>query len=481
MTLPRLHQQSLQYLNPGVLRPGYDRQARKTGIFHLGMGNFHRAHQAVYTDAVLAGTGGDWMIAGANLFNPATGNRLSAQSGLYSILVRDGSESRIQVIGAIREVFFAKDDPAALIDAMSDRNIRIISLTITEKGYFVPDHEIPDDTPVSAPGYLVAALQRRRERGYGPLTLLSCDNLVGNGDVLRQSILELADRKDSRLANWIDTNVSFPNSMVDRIVPAPSEDLVQEAESLLGVRDEACLGTERFSQWVIEDTFSAGRPAWEEAGVVFSPEVHRYEAMKLRLLNGAHSAIACLGLLAGKSTVAEVMADGEICRFVADLMRAEISPEVIAPEGTTTGDYIDMLHTRFRNHHLNHPCRQIAMDGSRKLAQRLFPVASERLGKGKDIDRICLVIAAWMLYTRGVDARGDPAEVVDPLSEVLKSMADQYHRSPELWVGKLLHETDVFPDALATSMRFRMTLAGHLKRLLSQGVRKTLTDYQPVA
>jgi fructuronate reductase len=479
ISLSNLNANAIAHLHANVVRPQYDRKNLKAGIFHFGMGNFHRAHQAVYTDEVLAGSGGNWMIIGASLFNPTTRDLLLSQDGLYTVLARSRDKSTLRIVGSIKDVLFAPDNPAKLIEAMSNKDIKIISLTITEKGYLIIPQVVDSlSTDVfSAMELLLAGLQRRRKRGYGALTLVSCDNLVGNGDVLKHSLLRLANTQDESLVSWIEINVSFPNSMVDRMVPVPASALSMEVSGKLGVIDQACLGTETFSQWVMEDKFIAGRPAWEDAGVTFSDEVHLHELMKLRLLNGAHSSMAYLGLLAGKVTIAECIAMPEIAKFINSLMREEIAPQVTAPSGTSTAAYIPTLLKRFSNHYLAHQCQQVAMDGSQKLAQRLYGVASERLVENQPIDGICLVIAAWILYTRGLDEFGESRTVVDPLAEQLHNLAVQHQRQPEIWIATLLQGGEVFPHSLAQSATFKIALTNSLCSLLSDGVLSTLVKF----
>lgn len=479
MTQAHLSANAIAHLQPSVKRPEYDRKTLKAGIFHLGMGNFHRGHQAVYTDEVLAGSGGDWMTIGASLFNPTTRDQLLSQDGLYSVLARSGDQSILRIVGSIKDVLFAPDNPLRLIEAMSNKDIKIISLTITEKGYLINDKvmaSMPTDAS-SAMGLLVAGMQRRRKLGYGPLTLVSCDNLVGNGKVLKHSLLRLAHIQDESLVNWIESNVSFPNSMVDRMVPAPTKALSMAVSRQLGLIDKACLGTETFSQWVIEDKFIAGRPAWENVGVTFSDEVDLHELMKLRLLNGAHSGMAYLGLLAGKETIAECIATPEIARFINHFMRGEIAPQVTAPSGTSTAEYIPTLIERFSNHYLEHQCQQVAMDGSQKLAQRLYGIASERLVENQSIDGICLVVAAWILYTRGLGPLGESMTVVDPFAGQLHNLAVRHQRQPAIWITTLLQEQGLFPNTLAQSTTFKNALTNSLSILLGDGVLSTLAKF----
>ncbi len=304
--------------------PGYDRAATGVGIVHLGIGAFHRAHQAWYTEQVLAGNGGAWAIVGASLRSGEIRDRLAPQDGLYTLVERDGDRTSCRVIGAVKSVLTGPEDPAALVAQLSHADIRVVTLTITEKGYFYDagadrlrrDH--PDicrdiehfpTAPVTAVGYLAASLARRCEMSLGGVTLLSCDNLPHNGRVLKTVVTQFVAEADPSLLPWIEEHVTFPCSMVDRIVPATTAEDLDSLEKVLGCRDEAAVFTEPFSQWVIENNFARGAPPWQEAGVLLTDDVAPFETMKLRLLNGSHSLIAYLGYLAGYDFVHQVMAD----------------------------------------------------------------------------------------------------------------------------------------------------------------------------
>ena len=319
----------------GVGRPAYDRDRLEPGILHIGAGAFHRAHQAVYTDAALAEAFGPWGIEAVSLRSTGTVEALRAQSGLYSVLVREGAATRAQVIGAIVGAHAARAGAEAVLERLADKRMEIVTLTVTEKAYGIdpasgeldpahPDvaHDLATPSrPRGVIGHLVEGLARRRERNVQPFTVLCCDNLTANGQLVERLVRQFAEQRDRDLAKWIADNVCFPSSMVDRIVPAPTTKTLEDAERLLGCRDEAAVETEPFMQWVIEDRFSAGRPAWDAAGALFVPEVAPYEHMKLRLLNGAHSLIAYLGQNRNIAYVRDVMAVQQHRNLVARHMR----------------------------------------------------------------------------------------------------------------------------------------------------------------
>ncbi|MBI1207350.1 MAG: mannitol dehydrogenase family protein [Azospirillum sp.] len=484
----RLGSQTLRRLPPGVTRPGFDRAAVAPGIVHLGIGAFHRAHQAVYTDRALAAGDRAWGIVGVSLRAGETRDALAPQDGLYTVAVRGGGGETLRVVGAISTVLVAPEQPATVLASLSAATTRIVSLTVTEKGYchdpatgsLNEDHpEIRHDlanpaAPRSAPGYLVAALARRRAAGLAPFTVLCCDNLPANGQTVRSVVRRLAAFSDPALAGFIEQQVAFPSTMVDRIVPATTEaDRARIAEAL-GVTDAWPVVTEPFSQWVIEDCFSMGRPDWGLAGAEFVADVAPYETMKLRLLNGAHSAIAYLGYLAGYATVAEAMADPALAGYVEALMDAEVTPTLTVPPGADVAAYKRALRERFRNPGLQHRTWQIAMDGSQKLPQRLLGTLRDRLAAAAPIARLALAVAAWMRYVTGIDEHGRPIEVRDPLSAELRRRADAAGLVASRLAPALLAVEAVFGRDLPADPRFRDAVAAALDQLLRRGAKATL-------
>ncbi len=433
----KLARSSLARLPADVGRPPFAPEALEVGIVHLGIGAFHRAHQAAFTQEALGLRFGRWGICGVSLRSPDTRDRLAAQDHLYTLVERSGEAARATVIAAVRETLFAPAAPAAVIGRIADPATRLVTLTVTEKGYCLDrrtgdlDQDHPDirhdmaspEAPRSAIGYLVRGLDRRRAGQAGPLTLPSCDNLPANGRALERAVTGLAGLVDPALGRWIADQVAFPCSMVDRIVPASTADTARLAQRLTGFEDEAAVACESFRQWVIEDRFAAGRPAWEAVGVDLVGDVAPYETMKIRLLNGSHSTIAYLGYLAGYQTVAEAMRDDGLRALVWRLMTTEVEPTLALPPGVDATAYIRRLVERFSDPGLAHRTWQIAMDGSQKLPQRLLGTMAERLADGRPIPCLALAVAAWMRYAAGRDDAGRPIDVVDPLADRLRALA----------------------------------------------------------
>ncbi|MCA1367428.1 mannitol dehydrogenase family protein [Bradyrhizobium sp. BRP14] len=486
--MTRLSRQRISQLPKDVSKPNYDPAQVTVGIVHLGIGAFHRAHQAAFTDAVLA-QDPSWGICGVSLRSPETRDALAPQDGLYTLKVQDGDGEELQVIGSVVELLCAPEDPEAVLRRMADPATRIVSLTITEKGYChnpatgTLDENHPDiihdldnpGMPRSAIGFIVEALARRKSAGTAPFTLLTCDNLPSNGHVLKRVVTRFAELRDPALAAFV-RNVASPSTMVDRIVPATTDNDRSAIAAALGVEDAWPVMTEPFRQWVIEDDFPVGRPAWENAGALFTDDVAVFEMMKLRLLNGSHSTLAYLGYLAGAETVADAMALPGMEALVEGLMRAEVSPTLPPLPGFDLADYRAELLQRFRNPALRHRTWQIAMDGSQKLPQRLLGTIRDRLNAGAGYDRLALGVAAWMRYARGVDEAGRPIDVRDPhaarIAELTQGMGD-----PEGIVAAFLTMTDVFGTDLSESAPFRLALVKALTRLFEKGSAATLRDY----
>ena len=468
---------------PGdVRRPAYDRAAVTTGIVHLGIGAFQRAHGAVYTDDALAGGQREWGIVGASLRSPDTADALNPQDGLYALEVRDGVRDVLRVIGSVREVLVAPDSPEALLAQLSDPAVRVVSLTVTEKGYcHAPatgelDERHPDivhdlahpAAPRSAPGYLVRALQRRRDAGVPPFTILSCDNLPANGRTTGRVLARLAALVDPEFGRFVLAELACPSSMVDRIVPATTDDDRDRVADRLGVRDAWPVVTEPFTQWVIEDRFPTGRPDWAAGGATFVADVEPFELMKLRLLNGSHSTLAYLGQLAGYGTVAEAIADAGIARVVQGLMN-EVEPTLQPLRGFDLAAYKAQLLQRFRNPSLRHRTAQIATDGSQKLPQRLLAPARQLLAGGAPIPFIALGIAAWMRTVTGAGERGRPIEVHDPLAADFRARADAAGLDAARLAPALLGVRAVFGDDLPADPRFAGPVEAALDRLIRLG------------
>lgn len=442
-----------------------------TGIVHLGLGAFYRAFAAPMITDAMAASGGDWGITGVSLKSPGTRDALAPQGWAYTsvTLGPDGAEAR--VIEVLNNVLVAPEDPASVLAAMADPGVRIVTLTVTEKGYchepatgrLNPDHpdivhDLGHPLPVSAPGYLVRALALRHAAGIAPFTVLTCDNLPENGRLVRGIVLELAGLIDPALADWIAAEGRFPATMVDRITPATTPEDIEMVARLTGHHDAAPVLHEPFRQWAVEDDFVGGaRPDLAAAGAEMVADVTAHEHMKLRMLNGTHSSLAYLGYLAGHETIAEVMADPAFAAF-ADRLWSEIMPAVEAPPGVRLADYAAALATRYANPAIRHRTWQIAMDGSQKLPQRILGTLGANLAAGRPSPGLCLALAGWMRYVGGVDEGGQPIEVKDPLADRLRSLADATP-APADRVAALLAVEQVFPKALAERMKAPVTVA----------------------
>jgi fructuronate reductase len=482
----RLSDATLANLPPGVARPAYDRAAVTPGIVHLGIGAFHRAHQAVYTDDILS-RDPTWGIVGASLRSGDTRDALEPQDGLYALAVRSGEGERLRILGSVGRVLVAPEWPGALIAAVADPRIRIVSLTITEKGYCHdpatgelneahPDivHDLAEpEAPRSAPGLIVEALRFRREAGIPPFALLSCDNLPANGRVTKRIVDRFARLRDADLGAFVAAELACPSTMVDRITPATTAEDRAAISQALGLEDAWPVVTEPFTQWVIEDRFPAGRPPWEAAGAELVADVEPYELMKLRLLNGAHSSLAYLGYLAGYETVSATMADAGFSRFVAGVME-EAAPTLGVPPGADLAAYKAALIERFKNPALKHRTWQICMDGSQKLPQRLLNTIRDRLAAGAPFPHLALGVAGWMRYVTGVDEQGRAIDLRDPLSARLKEIADATGPDASRLAPALLSVEAIFGRDLPADPRFRDAVTKALERLYAVGARRAV-------
>jgi fructuronate reductase len=478
---------SLGALPATVVRPAYDPRSVAVGIVHLGLGAFHRAHQAVFTDDVL-GHDRRWGIVGVSMKTPRATGPLAQQDGLYTVLTKSEGGSSARVVGALRETAFAGADPGALVRRIADPHVRVVTLTVTEKGYCHDpasarlDFDHPDivhdlahpDAPRSAVGLLVAAIEARHRNDAGPLNVVCCDNLPRNGRVLEGLVGEFATRRGTALAAWIGDNVAFPGTMVDRIVPATTDADLCEVERLLGVRDAAPVVAEPYSQWVIEDRFVAARPAWEAAGATLVHDIEPFETMKLRLLNGSHSTLAYLGYLIGHETIAGAAADPSLAAFVRAQMLDEIAPSLVAPPGVQLDAYAAQLMQRFRNPALPHRTKQVAMDGSQKLPQRLLNAVRDNLAANRPIARLALSVAGWMRYVYGSDERGQPIEVSDPLASRYADLAARHRDDPRGFANALLGLEAIFGRDLPAQPRFTQPVLDALSALFADGAARTL-------
>lgn len=486
--MERLSVSTLASLDARVRRPGYDRDRAGVGIVHLGVGAFMRSHTAVYCDDAMAARGGDWAIAGVSLRRPDVRDQLAPQDCLYVVGEFDGRSEERRLIAALKSMHIAPENPVAVVRLLANPRVRVVTLTVTEKGYCLdpdsgelalthPDilHDLHEpQTPRSTIGLLAAGLRQRMETAARPPTIVCCDNLPGNGGRLRAAVLRFAREVDKALAEWIGDNVAFPSTMVDRIVPATTEDDIERNTAATGLRDEGFVKTEPFRQWVIEDNFCNERPYWEAGGAHIVPDVEPFETAKLRLLNGPHSTIAYLGSLAGFEHVHEAMQDRHFATFIRRLMVEEISPVTPEPAPMDHALYIEELLDRFANPALQHRTRQIAMDGSQKLPQRLLRTVRAQLKRGGPIAGLSLAVAAWMRYALGRDESGAAYNVDDPLAGRFAAVSAETHDDPAEIADAFLAIREIFGKDLPENARFRSTVTESLRELLTVGAASSL-------
>ncbi|MFK0165125.1 mannitol dehydrogenase family protein [Rhizobium sp. NPDC090279] len=469
-------------------RPAYDPGRHGCGIVHLGAGAFHRAHQADYTDAALAAGGGDWRIVGVSLRGHEVADALNPQHGLYTLIERDAAGARAKVIGSIERIVAASREPAALMRQLAAPATRIVTMTVTEKAYGIdratmtadPDHPaVAADLakpaqPTGVLGVLTEALRLRRAAGAEPFTVLCCDNLPDNGGFVRAGVIDFARRSDPALAEWIAANVAFPSSMVDRITPASTQRTLDDALQLTGCVDRAAVETEPFRQWVIEDQFPSGRPAWEAGGALFVDDVHPYETMKLRMLNGSHSMLAYAGFLTGRRYVRDTVGQNGFRALIARHLGAAASTLQPLP-GIGLDAYAADVLARFANPAIAHETRQIAMDGTEKLPQRLLAPAVELLAKGADIRPFAFAVAAWMRYCLGRFDDGAAYALNDPReAEIAKAVSSV--RTPSD-IGRALHDLPrLFPERLRSDPQWLDAVSSQLELMLANGMNAAIAS-----
>jgi mannitol 2-dehydrogenase len=484
-----LNAQTLASLPTDLPVPAYDRERLRTGIVHFGVGGFHRAHEAMYLDRLMTdGKALDWAICGVGVM-PADRRMqqvLDAQDGLYTLVVKapDGAlEPR--VIGSIREYLFAPDDPEAVVEKMADPAVRIVSLTVTEGGYninavtgeFVTDnpdvqHDLrPGAAPTTTFGLITAALARRRERGVPPFTIMSCDNIQGNGHAARRSFVAFATLLDPELGRYVRDSVAFPNSMVDRITPVTTDEDRDEVGKRFGVDDGWPVVCEPFTQWALEDAFPAGRPPFEDAGVQVVADVEPYELMKLRLLNASHQALCYFGYLAGYRLVHDVAQDALFADFLLSYMDGEATPTLAPVPGIDLTAYKHQLVERFSNAQVKDTVARLCAESSDRIPKWLLPVIRHNLDSGGEILRSTAVVASWARYAEGVDEQGRPIEVVDRLRDELVATARRQEDDPLAFIAN----RDLFGD-LIDNERFVSTYRSALASLHTKGARATLED-----
>ena len=485
----RLNLQSLLTLPANIQRPAYDPSKVGIGIVHLGIGAFHRAHQAVYTDAAIARACGDWGICGVSLKSPTVRDQTAPQDGLYTVrsVSRAGDEWR--TIGSVREVLFAPLQLAGVIARIARAETKIVSLTVTEKGYCAnvskrePLWDHPDivndllhaDQPVSVLGVLAAGLHERFRKRGASLTILCCDNLPENGAVLEALVHQIVARLYPQMMPWLRDHMRFASSMVDRIVPATKPSDLVDAAAALGVEDFGVVRAEPFSQWVIEDNFAAERPAWDAVGVQFVADVKPFEKMKLRLLNGSHSLLAYLGYLAGYETIAQTIADPAFQRLVRALMtEAEATLEPIAEVDFAA--YGQQVIERFGNPANGHRCAQVAMDGSQKIPQRWISVAAERLANGEDINAITLATAGWIRCVYGINELDEKIAIQDPLAAEFAAIAAKHPYDALSFADAVLRIESVF-GPLGRNPAFAAPVKRCVSQIFREGAQATVEAF----
>jgi fructuronate reductase len=419
----RLASATLGHLAAGVERPGYDRNAQEVGIVHFGIGAFHRAHQAWYTDKAMDADERDWAIMGVSLRSDEVATQLNPQDGLYSVTESSAEGNATRLVGAVRKVLVARQAPEAVSAALAAPTTHIVSFTVTEKGYCRTADgglEIDQADENSLYAHLAAGLRRRRDAGLPGLTLLSCDNLADNGLQLERLMTEYLDRHIPDLLGWFRAECACPSTMVDRIVPATTETDRAELAARVGLRDAAAVMTEPFSQWVMEDRFAGPRPRWEAVGAELVADVRPYETAKLRMLNGAHSLLAYCGLNRGHAFVHQAIADPQLRALVRQLMLQEVAPTLTPAPGQDLNAYAESLIRRFANPALNHSLAQIAMDGSQKISQRWLQTLAANQRRDHTCPALCAGLAAWLRHVRG-DNEADWGAVADPIAPAMRS------------------------------------------------------------
>lgn len=477
-----LDQRQLAHLPEDVARPEYDRAAIGIGIVHIGVGGFHRAHQAMFVDRLLRqGKALDWGICGVGVLpgDARMAEVLHAQNGLYTLVQKSGNGThRARVIGSIVDYLHAPADPDAAIERMADPATRIVSLTVTEGGYNIDSvsGEFRTDNPAirhdasrtepprTTFGLVTEALRRRRDRGIPAFTVMSCDNIEGNGHVAERVFTAYARLEDAGLAEWIAGNVRFPSSMVDRITPVTTPEDVAWVREIVGVEDAWPVICEPFVQWVLEDAFALGRPPYEDAGVQVVPDVRPYELMKLRLLNASHQALAYFGYLAGYRYAHDAARDPAFARFLLDYMELEAAPTLDPVPGIDLHAYARQLIERFGNANIRDTLARLAVDASERIPKFLLPVARAQIAAGGPVQRAAAVVASWARYAEGVDEAGRPIEVIDPQAGRLGELAR---------AGTFLQNRELFGD-LADDLRFVQAYEQTLASLREVGAAETV-------
>lgn len=471
---------------PGVATfPRYDRSKLGCGIAHIGVGNFHRSHQALYLHEYLQTHPQDWMVHGVGLLDADAGliQAMTSQDGLYTLIERSGSRDTLEVIGSIKRLSHAPAEPQSVVQLLASGDVKIVSLTITEKGYhYTSSGDLDVDQPViradlsrgavprSALGYLFAAAEQRMVTGGPALTVMSCDNLPGNGDMTRRLLLQFAELKEPAVARWIGDNVSFPNSMVDRITPATTDRTRAFVRDTFGVDDRCPVVSESYVQWVLEDRFANGRPELEAVGVQLTGDVEPYEKLKVRLLNGSHSALAYIAYLMGYRNVDAAMNDPAIRAFVQRYMDDDITPTLPPVPGIDVAAYKQTLIERFSNPAISDQVQRLAMDASRKIPNSIVPPLEHQLSTRGSIHWLAFALAAWYRYLYGTDESGAPIEITDPMRDELVARARSAPDDPT----PLLSMREIFGERIPADGRLAASVQESLDAIRTVGTRQAL-------
>ncbi|MEM8956389.1 MAG: mannitol dehydrogenase family protein [Pseudomonadota bacterium] len=479
---------TLHTLDPRITVPTYDRSAVRPGILHVGLGNFHRAHQALYLDDLMTrGEGLDWGILGAGVMPGDARMRadLEAQDWLFTVLEQDADTEAARISGAMTGFVPVTPDHEAIRAALRDPAIRILSLTVTEGGYFLDAAGSPDldhaalradiaapDQPGTVFGAIVAGLRDRRAAGAAPFTVMCCDNLPHNGSVTRRLVAGIAREQDAGLGDWIDAEVAFPNSMVDRITPATTPARAALLSDSYGLQDTRPVFCEPFRQWVLEDHFTDGRPPLEQVGVEFVTDVAPFETMKIRILNGGHAIIAYPSSLLGIEYAHEAMAHPLVSAFFDKVEREEVLPVVPDVPGTSTSDYLTLIRRRFANPRVEDTTDRICFDGSNRQPKFIVPSVRDNLARGGPVAGLALASALWCRYCMGHNEAGQPIAPNDPDWDNLTMRANRAREDPEIWLSM----DDVYGD-VAEDVRFGSAFADALEQLITKGTAATLKTY----
>lgn len=483
----KLNESNLGAISQKADIPEYDRLKITCGVMHMSIGGFHRAHQAVYLDKILAQGHHKWGICAVGLMPQDKGkiDKLQQQDNLYTVLERNAETDSARVVGSIIETLHAPSSPQAVLTRLQDENIKILSLTITEKGYcYDNDRNLDDEnelirhdlsnlsSPKTALGYIVSGLKDRRNQDKKPFTVMSCDNLPHNGDLTQKLVLQFAELIDPDLSSWIKNNVSFPNSMVDRITPVTTDDIIATLQAKFEIEDAWPVVCEDYIQWVIEDNFSNDRPPLEGAGVQIVEDVDPYEKMKVRLLNGSHSALSYLSYLMGYREVDKAMNDPLVANFVRAYMDYDITPTVPHVPEINLDEYKDKLIERFSNPAISDQVQRLAEDGSQKIPNAILPCITMQLEKGHSTKFSSLALAGWFRYLTAVDESLEPIEITDPLSSKLIFAAKLDTDTPR----HLLAIEEIFGTHLPLNDNFVQDLTYYMQCLKQKGARNTLTE-----